>query len=52
MDDERRSMPQLTADANFTTMRLDNLLHDCKPETRAMTFSPRAGRIHLIETVK
>ena len=26
MDDERRSMPHLTADANFTTMRLHDLL--------------------------
>ena len=52
MDDERRPMPHLTADANFTTMRLYDLLHNGKSETCAMTLATCAGRVRLIEPVK
>ena len=52
MDDERRPMPHLTADANFTTMRLHDLLHNGKTETSTVTLTPRAGCVRLIEAVK
>lgn len=34
-------MPRLTADANFTTARLDDLFDDCQPRTCAMPFAIR-----------
>jgi len=52
MDDEGRPMPHLTADAYFTTMRLHDLLHYGKTETRAMTNTTRTGRIRLVEAIK
>jgi hypothetical protein len=34
LDHERRPMPHLTADANSTTVRLDDFRDDCLPQTR------------------
>ena len=45
-------MPRRTADANFTTMRLDDLLRNRKPQTCAVILTPRTRRIGLIEPIK
>lgn len=52
MDHEGRPMPHLTADAYSTTVRLHDFLHNCQPETRAMSLSARAGRIHLVKAIE
>ena len=45
-------MRRLTADANSTTMRLNNLARNRKPKTRAMLLTPRTRRVSLIESIK
>lgn len=41
LDHERRPMPHLTADANSTTVRLDDFRDDCLPQIRPTTLSTR-----------
>ena len=52
MDHKRCPSPHLTADANFTTMSLDNLLYNGQPQASAMPFAPGTRWIDLIETIK
>ena len=45
-------MPHLTADANFTIMRLYNFPDDCQPQPCSMAITPSAGWIDLIKPIK